>query len=228
MPQTCNVSDDSAAARRNCLSRNFNDNRQQRPQFGNLTCTYPPRDDSEGSSLVISSTAARRWQIAQTRPTGCGPLIATDPEFATVERFLFCVSPALARFAWDPRADDACFHDCFFGGALDRSRNSHLRSLRDLPFLAFARRSPSPPLHDVCVTVSSRAGLQFRKSSDARSTRCRTPRASVMTRHAFPQVLTRRYYNGTSLTCYGRILVSRAGEITIRGGPTHGQYAPAA
>jgi hypothetical protein len=89
MPPTRNVSDDSAAPRRNCVSNNFNDISQQRPQYGNLTCTYPPRDDSEGSSLVISSTAARRWQIAHTRPMGCGTLIATDPTFTAVERCLF-------------------------------------------------------------------------------------------------------------------------------------------
>jgi len=89
MPPTRKVSDDSIAARRNCLSRNLNDNRQQRPQYGNLTRTYPPRDDSEGSSLVISSTAARRWQIAHTRPMGCGTLIPTDLEVAAGERCLF-------------------------------------------------------------------------------------------------------------------------------------------
>lgn len=33
---------------------------------------------SEGSSRVISSTAARRWQIAQTRPVGCTTLDETD------------------------------------------------------------------------------------------------------------------------------------------------------
>jgi hypothetical protein len=74
--------------------------------------------------------------------------------------------------------------------------------------------------------VFSYVGVQLRALSDERL--ARAPCAAVTARIAFPQVLTLQYYTGTSLTCCGRSLVSRAGEITIRGGPTHGQYAPAA